>query len=199
MKQGKPEEVYVMDHSPEEWAADPKRRVEPWRGLTIFYTIQDIKEPLDNFYVQTPQGLVEIRGGQDDLEESKQVAREWKTAEKVKEVLLLRLKNSGKELDPRHFNQEERDKFEASDQKEWDSWLENQTVRILEPEKASKVKKSLIFQVPLRMIRTNKGKLVNGVVSELIAKSRLVAPGHMDPQLESFGQTVQLPSHWRWH
>ena len=55
MRQGQPEEVYVMDHSPGEWAANPGRRVEPWRGLTIFYTIQDIKEPLENFYVQTPK------------------------------------------------------------------------------------------------------------------------------------------------
>ena len=111
------------------------------------------------------------------------MAREWQQLERVKEVFLLRMKNSGKELDPRHFDQKERTEFDLSDQKGWESWLENQTVRILEPEEASKVRKSLIFQVPLRVIRTNRGKLVNGVVDKLMAKSRLVAPGHMDPQL----------------
>ena len=72
-----------MDFSPRKWALDLERRVEVWWGLMIFYTIQDIKDPQENFYVQKPQGLVKIQDGQNDQAEYEQVAKEWKRADRI--------------------------------------------------------------------------------------------------------------------
>lgn len=45
--------------------------------------------------------------------------------------------------------------------------------------------RSKIFWIPLRWVRVNKGKEL-GKVNNIIARSRLVIPGHADPQLGEF-------------
>lgn len=40
----------------------------------------------------------------------------------MNEVMLLKLKQNGKELDPRWFNEQEK-AFDFSDAKEWEQWL----------------------------------------------------------------------------
>jgi len=39
-------------------------------------------------------------------------------------------KANGKELDPKYFDQEEKEKFREADRKEWMSWIENKVVRL---------------------------------------------------------------------
>lgn len=97
-------------------------------------------------------------------------------------MLLLKLKASGKELDPKWFNEEEAAAFQDSDLKEWEAWVDNGVVKRLTPEEASKVPSSQIFRTPLRMIRVNKSK----DPAVIQAKSRLVVPGHTDPAIGDY-------------
>jgi hypothetical protein len=52
-------------------------------------------------------------------------------------------------------------------------------VAIVPEKEENKIARELIFTAPMRFVRTNKSKQPE----ELIAKSRLIIPGHMDPQL----------------
>ena len=103
----------------------------------------------------------------------------------VHQVYLLRWKTfkkdarKGRELDPRWFDQNERAKFSNSDAKEWQSFLETGAATVIPPRLAAKVPKDRIFIAPLRFVRTNKDK--SGDDANLEAKSRLVIPGHVDP------------------
>ena len=85
----------------------------------------------------------------------------------------------GCELDPRWFDQAERAKFANSDAKEWQSFLETGAITVIPPRQAAKIPKDRIFIAPLRFVRTNKDK--SGDDAYLEAKSRLVIPGHVDP------------------
>lgn len=101
----------------------------------------------------------------------------------VSEIMIQKLKAFGKELDPKAFDADERAKFDVSDAVEWKQWLDNNVVRKLTPAEAAKVPRSQIFRSPLRWVRTNK---TGNLLVPLVAKSRLVVPGHLDPQLGSF-------------
>ena len=96
------------------------------------------------------------------------------------EAFLLRLKASGKELDPRFFNSDEQKAFDAADAAEWQAWTKNSVVKRLNPEQARRVPAHRIFRVSARIVRTNKAALASG---KLQAKSRIVLPGHMDPDV----------------
>ena len=89
---------------------------------------------------------------------------------------------SGKELDPRAFYPEEVAAFDTSDAKEWAAWIENKVIEQLGSEEAKKVPSLRVFKVPARVVRTNKA--LPGA-KELIAKSRIVLPGHLDPDCGS--------------
>ena len=60
--------------------------------------------------------------------------------------------------------------------------IKNKVVRVLTPYEERQVPKDKIFTSPMRFVRTNKGDNVK----ELKAKSRLVVPGHKDPELGEF-------------
>ena len=90
------------------------------------------------------------------------------------------LKASGKELDPKAFDAEERKTFDASDAQERKQRLQNGVVRKLTPAEAAGIPKWETFRSPLRWVRTNKP---GNLLLRLVAKSRLVIPGHLDPQL----------------
>lgn len=112
----------------------------------------------------------------------------------VSEVMMQKLKASGKELDPKFFDELERKAFDASDKNEWKQWLQNQVVQRVPPAEAARIPKWEIFRSPLRWVRTNKS---GNLMLPLVAKSRLVIPGHLDPQLGSFrsdSPTVALQS-----
>ncbi|CAE7449079.1 TY1B-PR1 [Symbiodinium sp. CCMP2592] len=96
------------------------------------------------------------------------------------EAFLLRLKANGKELDPRYFSSEEAKAFDASDAVEWQAWEKNNVVRKLSAEQARRVPSHRIFKVPARIVRTNKAAVGSGLLQP---KSRIVLPGHMDPDV----------------
>lgn len=98
------------------------------------------------------------------------------------EALVLRLKASGKELDPKYFDEAETEAFKISDTSEWASWVQNDVLQRLSPEEAAAVPRRLVFRAPLRMVRVNKGKGDD----DLRPKSRLVIPGHLDPELGGY-------------
>ena len=93
----------------------------------------------------------------------------WKTFNK--------LQRKGRELDPKFFNQQERALFNASDAKEWQSFLDTGAVVVIPPKEATKIPHSRIFNRPVRYVRTNKNK----IEEDLVAKSRIVTPGDVDP------------------
>ena len=112
--------------------------------------------------------------------------REWLAELKdilLSEVMLLKMKKSGKELDPKFFDSEEKKLYEESDRKEWSQWIQNGVVRRLTPEERKKVSPDTVFRTPMRMVRTNKQQ--KGLLP-VLAKSRLVLPGHTDPGLGMF-------------
>ena len=120
------------------------------------------------------------------LEERRNFEHLW--AEEIKDylihdILVLRLKQSGKELDPRGFDEEEQRAFRESDRKEWQQWLDNQVVRRVSAQEEKSIPKHQIFKAPLRMVRTNRAASKS---MPLVAKSRLVVPGHRDPGLGEF-------------
>ena len=94
---------------------------------------------------------------------------QWKTFNKIQ--------RKGRELDPKFFNQQERALFNASDAKEWQSFLDTGAVVIIPPKEAAKVPHRRIFNRPMRYVRTNKNK----TEEDLLAKSRIVTPGDVDP------------------
>ena len=72
------------------------------------------------------------------------------------EVMLLKMKAGGKELDPKFLNAEEQEKFRQADAAEWKQWIGNGVIRRLRPDEARRVPKDSIFRSPMRMVRTNK-------------------------------------------
>ena len=96
----------------------------------------------------------------------------WHKKERTWGVFLLKMKASGKELDPKAFDQQEAKQFLESDRAEWTQWIKNGVVRILSPTEARTVPRNKIFAVPLRMVRTNRSEALD----KLLSKSRMVAP-----------------------
>ena len=96
----------------------------------------------------------------------------WKTFNK--------LQRKGKELDPRAFNAKGKAQFDKSDAKEWQSFLDTGAVVVIPPRDANHIPKERIFSRPMRYVRTNKSETDD----ELIAKSRIVTPGDVDPDGE---------------
>ncbi len=124
-----------------------------------------------------PSGLCPISLTWHQYQDVGHVYREWCEGG-VSSSYLLQLKTNGKELDPRYFDEKEKRAFEASDAKEWLQWHLNEAVRVVPHSEEKQVPKNLIFSAPMRMLRVNRG-----TTGDLIAKSRMIAPGHCDPQL----------------
>jgi len=158
---------------------------EPWRGLTVFYQAE-VKN--QTFYLDTPAGCVKMDLTPEDVDDVRQVYAQWNGStvkledEAVREVYELVLKGNQKELDPRRFDDYEREKFRAADVKEWTQWVRNGSVRVATPAEEASVSKDKILSAPMRHVRTNQDK----TAENLEAKSRVVLPGHLDPQLGAF-------------
>ena len=150
-----------------------------WKGLTLFVR-EEISKKGGTATVEMPDGVYEAQV--EDMNEWKQLVDEELERQAFFEAFILQNKMNGKELDPRFFDQEEREKFKQSDLKEWKSWLQNKVIKRLSPEEASKVDKKNVFPAPVRIVRVNKGAMQG----TFLPKSRIVIPGHLDPHLGSF-------------
>ena len=147
--------------------------------MTLF-TREDAEKKSGQAKVELPEGVFEVNVT--DIREWNQLADEELERQAYFEAFLLQNKANGKELDPRLFSTEEKEKFAESDLKEWKSWLQNGVIRRLTPEEMKKVDRKNVFPAPVRIVRVNKGAM-QGV---LIPKSRIVIPGHLDPHLGTF-------------
>ncbi|CAJ1408326.1 unnamed protein product [Effrenium voratum] len=171
----------VSQETLEEVQQQPRRKAPfLWRGMTLFTKPEEVRAEENMAYVQLEEELFEVRITQPQAWRE-MVERERKL-ETLSEALILKLKSSGKELDPRLFDKDEAAAFAESDKNEWGSWIKNKVIERISPDVAWQVDRSLVFRTPLRMVRTNKSK----EAMKLIAKSRLVVPGHLDPQLGDY-------------
>eukprot|EP00971_Amphidinium_carterae_P341838 6480877-Amphidinium_carterae.1 len=105
----------------------------------------------------------------------------------AQEVLVLRNKvfkkgSKGKEIDARWLDDTEWEAFRQSDRENWDAHIKTGAFRPLTAAEAAEVDPSDIIKLPMRYVRVNKDK----TNQTLLAKSRLVLPGHAiegDPDL----------------
>ena len=182
-----PVDAFVVEESQKDVNASPRRKASFWwRGITMFARSppeKTQKEQLVPTYVEGEKGLFEVMLTQEERKIFEEVWVQDTRNRLVAEILLLKLKQSGKELDPKAFNKEEAAKFEISDRKEGEQWIDNAVMRPIPAAEEKDIPRHKIFRSPLRMVRTNKS---GGLLLPLIAKSRLVVPGHLDPNLGTF-------------
>ena len=177
-----PAVTFIVEENASEVAKHPKKKAPfLWTGLTILH--RPAAPEVQSVYVELPGGLVEAKM---DSEKAQEFQALWTEEVKdllVADALLLRLKENKKELDPKFFDEEEQKAFDEADKKEWKQWLNNKVVKFLTPEQAAKVPKSKIFRAPMRMVRVNKSA---EKLAPLVAKSRLIIPGHLDPEIGTY-------------
>ena len=176
----------LVEESAQEASQRPKRRAPfRWRGLTMFVAEGSLDEPCQGAYVQRGEQVlrlnwpVEKQFLWDDFVRREQLMR------KACEVFVLKMKANGKELDSRHFDCREQEAFREADRKEWESWIKNEVIEIVPPERSRQIPRKKMFRIPLRWVRVNKNKDIDKA-AEILAKSRLVLPGHADPGLGDF-------------
>ena len=102
----------------------------------------------------------------------------------------LVMKQSAKELDPRHFDPLERRQFDISDQAEWAQWVKNQVTAFVPPHMENRIDAKNIICVPMMYVRTNRGE-----GGALVAKSRLTLAGHTDPAIGLYRTDAPTTSH----
>ena len=171
----------VTQESFEDVEKHPRKKCShPWRGATLFLREEEGSKREKRVFVELPSGVYSVKVSDEHLWQSMKEREESDRA--YFEAFILQMKANGKELDPKHFNEEERVAFKEADRKEWQSWIKNKVVKRLSDEEARKVDRRLIFRAPARLVRVNKGAM-EGVLK---AKSRMVIPGHLDPHLGSY-------------
>ncbi|CAE7864387.1 TY1B-PL [Symbiodinium microadriaticum] len=187
----KPEgrQVLVAKETPGEMKLRPRRRVPfLWRGLTLFSRpsrrvskeafVQGGQEQSEKVFVEKDGVPFQLPPVSEKVFWA--ACRDLGQATRNSEAFLLKLKASGKELDPRFFDSKEAKAFEEADAAEWAAWTKNNVVRRLSREEAARVPRHRIFRVPARVVRTNKAAVGS---QQLIPKSRIVLPGHLDPDV----------------
>jgi hypothetical protein len=177
-----PSVTLVVEENAQEVTMHPKKKAPfLWTGLTIFHREKTHKS--HRVYVELPGGLIEAKMHPEEAAEFHTLWCEEIRDRLVADALVLRLKENKKELDPKFFNSEEQKAFERADQKEWSQWLANKVVRFLQPDEAARVPRSKIFRAPMRIVRVNKAA---EKLAPLVAKSRLIIPGHLDPEIGTY-------------
>ena len=169
-----PVDAFVVSETPQEVAANPRRRSSiEWKGMTMFAKAapEDRKARMYPTYIQGDGGLFEANLTYEERKAFEEIWVEDTRNCLVAEVMALKLKASGKELNPKAFERAEWEKFKVSDQREWVQWIDNGVMRRVPKEEAATIPKWKVFKSPLRMVRTNKS---GGVLLPLIAKSGLV-------------------------
>ena len=125
-----------------------------WCGLTLFYEAEYTNE----FFVDTPAGLLKMELTTDAEEDVREVYACWASRQEpdpVNEIYALIMKKNQKELDPKFFDADERSAFNKSDAEEWKQWLQNKSVRLATPQEEQRAPKSKIISAPMRYVRTN--------------------------------------------
>ena len=178
-------DAYVVEETAQEVSRFPARRAPmEWKGMTIFYKEDEEEKPTQSkVYMEMKDGLYEVPMSQKEKEIFEGLWLEDVKDILMAEVLVLKFRQNGKELDPKWFDESEKKAFRDSDAKEWSSWIENKVVRRVPRSEEKDVPRQHIFRAPLRMVRTNK---TGALLLPLVAKSRLVVPGHRDPHLGQF-------------
>ena len=157
----------------QEVAQHPRRRSPfEWRGLTLFLESKGKQKEPQGAYVAMGPHVYEAKWPEAKQRMWEDFVREEARSRRACEIFLLRMKANGKELDPKFFDEKEKASFGESDRAEWQSWIDNKVVELVPPDKA-------------RWVRTNKAKEV-GMMAKIVAKSRIVIPGHLDPGLGEF-------------
>ena len=176
----------LVEETKEEVKAHPRKRSPfQWRGLTLFVREGEVPKGPEKVYVQHGESYYEVAWPSEREGLWTDFLHHERLVQDACEVFLLRMKASGKELDPKYFDQKERDAFQESDRAEWSSWLKNEVVKKVPDHEIGKIDKRKVFKIPLRWVRTNKSKEAEAA-SQLLAKSRLVIPGHADPGLGEY-------------
>ena len=103
----------------------------------------------------------------------------------------LVFKPNQKELNSKYFDPEERRKIGESDLAEWRQWIINKAVDLVPAAKEAKIPKEKIISAPMRYVRTNRSKEIKA----LEAKSRLIIPGHTDPELGLYRTDAPTTTH----
>ena len=121
-------DIFILDHKCKD--AKATKMTFPWKGLSIFYHEKPPK-PKNVVYFQTPQGVAKTTLHEDDGKWFQQEVALLERECRLRESYVLRLKQSGKELDPRSFDKKENEAFKESDRNEWKSWIKTGCVRVL--------------------------------------------------------------------
>ena len=179
---GRDDERSEMQYSPHSPASTPS--VGPNTGVDAADATRLVRETA-NLLDGLPQEALSMRNQESFvLRHKKQVLvadhdthevffLKWKTFKKNQK--------KGRELDPRYFDAKEKTAFDASDAKEWKSFIDTGAVRIIPPSVAKTIPSDRIFKRAARYVRTNKDKTGD----TLQAKSRIVVPGDVDPDGET--------------
>ena len=191
-------DFWVLDHK-SEMMTDQQGMDQPWKGITVFFhEVENSKADLSQYWnssassprsplpmqgqepvkkpviFETQDGLAEVYLTNDQRRLFKAGLKTWQRQEENFGVFLLQLRNNGKEPDPKCFDQAEK--------AEWRQGIRNAEIHILTPQEAKEILRIKVIPVPLRMVRTS----TSTALSELLAKSWLVAPWHMNPQQGEF-------------
>ena len=181
----------LVQENETEVKAHPRRRAPfSWRGMTLFVRggVKDETSTTNTkseVFVQNGEVMYRVHWPVDKLDVWKSFIQKEERDRQACETFLLRMKASGKELDPKCFEEAEWAKFRESDRAEWLSWIKNEVVQVVPKDEEKHVSRDKVFRIPLRWVRTNKSKELDAA-SNLMAKSRLVVPGHADPDLGDF-------------
>ena len=70
---------------------------------------------MQDIYMDTPDGIMEVKFPYPDVDDVKAVYHEWAEPQAVYELIL---KRNGKELDPKFSNPQERKRFNEADRAE---------------------------------------------------------------------------------
>ena len=124
-----PDNIFMVEEDQEEAAKHPRRRSSfPWRGMTFF--LKSEPPPTEQkTYIQLPDGIYEANLKEEERRQFEHLWLEDLHDHLLAEVMLLKLKQSGKELDPKFFDEKERAEFLKADAKEWQQWVRNKVIR----------------------------------------------------------------------
>ena len=87
-----------------------------------------------------------------------------------------------RELNPKRFDVKEREAFRQADLKQLQTWKDKQAITVIPENRVKEIPRDRILPGRARVVRTNKAE--PGM--ELMARSRIVVPGHLDQDLGSF-------------
>ena len=172
-----PSDIWMLDHKAGEMP-EARRCEEKWKGVTVFYN-DSSTEARKPTYVETPEGVLEVHWTRSQRREFQAHLKKWHKKERTGGVFLLKMRASGKELDPKAFDQQEAKRCPHSVPYGGEDGAKKQD--LCSSRRATELSglSGSRMAAPLRMVRTNRSEALD----KLLSKSRMVAPGHLDPHL----------------